>query len=111
MAKPLYQVIAQKAAEWDRYHNLGLVVGATYPGELKLVREICPDMPILVPGVGAQGGDLEAVLKAGLDHNKGGIIINSARQILYASRSEDYPEAARAAAQAVRDNINALLPK
>ncbi len=111
LVRPLYQVIAQKAVEWNGYGNLALVVGATYPGELRIVREICPDMTILVPGVGPQGGDLEAALGAGLDRNKAGLIINSSRGVIYASRSEDYPEAAHKAAQTLRDNINSVVDK
>ncbi|MBM2827235.1 MAG: Orotidine 5'-phosphate decarboxylase [Dehalococcoidia bacterium] len=107
---PLYQVVAQRAREWNQYGNVGLVVGATYPQELKDVRSICPEMTILIPGVGAQGGDLEASVRLGTDANGGGIIINSSRQILYASRNEDYAVAAREAAIRLRDAINSFRP-
>ena len=102
----LYEVVAARAVEWNRYGNIGLVVGATYPEELKRVRAICPDMPILVPGVGAQGGDLEASVRNGV--NAGGLnaIINASRQVLYASRNEDYAEASRRSAHTLRDAIN-----
>ncbi|OGE32920.1 orotidine 5'-phosphate decarboxylase [Candidatus Daviesbacteria bacterium RIFCSPHIGHO2_02_FULL_36_13] len=82
--KPLYQVVAQHVKDWDENGNLGVVVGATYPEELKAVREIVGDMPILVPGIGAQGGDLEAVLKNGLDSNQQGLLIASSRGIIFA---------------------------
>lgn len=80
--KPLYQVVAKHVKEWGE--NVGLVVGATYPGELKKVRVIVGDIPILIPGVGAQGGDIAQAVKAGLNSNKQGIIINSSRGIIFA---------------------------
>lgn len=82
--KPLYQVVAEHAVDWNTNGNLAVVVGATYPEELVKVRETVGDMPILIPGVGAQGGDLEATLKNGLDKNKQGLIINSSRDIIFA---------------------------
>ncbi len=83
--KPLYQVVAEHVAkEWNTNNNCAVVVGATYPEELKKVREIVGSMPILVPGIGAQGGDLQAVLQNGLDSNKQGLIISSSRGIIYA---------------------------
>ena len=82
--KPLYQVVAQHVKDWDTNNNLAVVVGATYPEELKKVREIVGDMPILVPGIGAQGGDLKAVLNNGLDTKKQGLIISVSRAILNA---------------------------
>lgn len=82
--KPLYQVVAEHITkEWNTNNNCAVVVGATYPEELKKVREIVGDMPILVPGIGAQGGDLKAVLENGLDDNKQGLIISSSRGIIY----------------------------
>ena len=85
--KPLYQVIAEKVTkDWNTNGNCALVVGATYPTELEIVRRIVGDMPILVPGIGAQGGDVEATLKAGFTSNKAGLIINSSRSIIFASR-------------------------
>lgn len=80
--KPLYQIVAEHIKKWDNSHNLAVVVGATYPEELGKVREIIGDMPILVPGIGAQGGGLEEVLRVGLDRNKQGLIIHSSRTIL-----------------------------
>ena len=108
-ARPLYEIVAEKARDWNRYGNVGLVVGATYPEELRRVRALCPDQIILIPGVGTQGGDLEASVRNGVDHEGQRAIINVGRQILYASRSEDYAEAARAAAQKLRDAINTVL--
>ena len=85
---------------------MGLVVGATYPEELARIRQLCPDIPFLLPGVGAQGGDVAAAVRSALDEAGGGFIINSSRQILYASSGSDYAQAARKAAQALRDEIN-----
>lgn len=82
---PLYRVVAQHVSDWNINRNLAVVVGATYPEELKKVREIVGDMPILVPGIGTQGGDLEDVLKNGLDSNKQGLIISSSRTIIFDS--------------------------
>lgn len=83
--KPLYQVVAEHVAkEWNQNNNCAVVVGATYPEELKIVRGIVGDMPILVPGIGAQGGDLEGTLKNGLNSQKQGLIISSSRGIISA---------------------------
>ncbi|MBI2338273.1 orotidine-5'-phosphate decarboxylase [Candidatus Daviesbacteria bacterium] len=85
MGKPLYQIIAQHIADnWNTNNNCAVVVGATYPEELKKVREIVGEMPILVPGIGAQGGDLEDTIKNGLNSKKQGIIISSSRGIIFA---------------------------
>ena len=92
----LYQEVAESVAQkWNYNGNCLLVVGATYPGELSTIRKIVGDMPILIPGIGAQGGDLEKSLGAGFDAHKEGIIINSSRGIIYASSGEDFAEAAR----------------
>jgi orotidine-5'-phosphate decarboxylase len=103
---PLYQAVAAKASRWNRLSNLGLVVGATYPEELRFIRKEHPDLSLLVPGVGTQGGDLEQAVRYGLDANRAGIIINVSRQILYASAGEDFAQAARCAARNLRDEIN-----
>ncbi len=79
--KPFYQVVAEHVKNWNTNNNLGVVVGATYPEERKIVRRIVGDMPILAPGVGAQGGDLENTIKNGLDSQKQGLIINFSRGI------------------------------
>ncbi len=106
---PLYEQAARRAQEWNTRGNVGLVVGATYPEELAQVRALCPSMPILVPGIGAQGGELDASVKAGVDANGRGAIISASRQVLYASSGTDYPEAARRTADALREQINAAL--
>lgn len=104
----LFERIARLASsEWNLSGQLGLVTGATYPAEIASVRRLAPTLPLLVPGIGAQGGDVEACVKAGIDAKKGGMVINSGRAILYASQGEDWREAARAAAVVTRDAINA----
>ena len=105
----LFEVVAEKVSQWNTHGNLGLVVGATYPEELKLIRERYPDMIILIPGVGAQGGELEQVVKNGADAGRQKTIINSSRQIIYASKGEDFARAARQAAEEIRDQINRFL--
>ncbi len=104
--RPLYEIVADKARQWNTNGNIGLVVGATYPEELKTIRCQHPDMPILIPGVGAQGGDVALTVKYGVSPQGDLAIINSSRQILYASRGADFAEAARRAASALRDEIN-----
>lgn len=104
--RPLFEIVAQKAAEWNTRGNIGLVVGANYPEELKLLRQEHPDMPFLIPGVGAQGGDLALTVRYGINHQGVGAIINSSRQIIFASRNSDFAEAARKAAASSRDAIN-----
>jgi orotidine-5'-phosphate decarboxylase len=106
----LYEHIAAAARSWDKHGNVGLVVGATYPSELAAVRRICPDTPILLPGVGAQGGDLETSVKAGVDGRGRGLLVSSSRGILYASRSATgYTAAARSAVRDLHDRISAIL--
>ncbi len=104
--KLFLEVAENVATKWNTNGNCLLVVGATYPDELAQVRALVSDMTILVPGIGAQGGDIEAILKAGLNANGKGLIINSARDILYASNGDDFAEAARTQATATRDEIN-----
>ena len=105
--RPLYQVVAELAARrWNSRGNCLLVVGATYPQELAAVRALVGDMPLLVPGVGAQGGDVAAAVTAGQSADGSGLIISSSRAILYASAGEDFAAAARAATQALRAQIN-----
>jgi orotidine-5'-phosphate decarboxylase len=103
--RPLFEVVAETAKGWNSRGNVGLVVGATYPEELRRVREICPEMTFLVPGVGAQGGDVAAVMKNGLDGRGSGLIINVSRQVLYASKGGDFAQAARKAARGLREEI------
>ncbi len=102
---PLYEAVAHMSNSWDTNGNIGLVTGATYPSEAKRIREICPDMPFLVPGVGTQGGELEAALSATLDAGGGGVLVNSSRGILYASKGPDFADSARAAAENLRTQI------
>ncbi len=90
--------IARSAVEWNEHGNVGLVVGATYPEALAEIRGIAADLPILVPGVGAQSGELEASVKAGIDGAGAGLLINASRAISYASSGADFQEAARAVA-------------
>lgn len=105
--KPLYQRVAEMIAnQWNTNKNCLLVVGATWPQQLAEVRAIVGDMPFLVPGVGAQGGDVEQIIKHGRGKNSDALIISSSRAILYASNGLDFAEAARAAAIKQRDEIN-----
>jgi orotidine-5'-phosphate decarboxylase len=105
--KPLYQRVAEKVvAEWNKNENCALVVGATYPDEMKEVRVIAPQLPFLIPGIGAQGGEVESTVKAGVDKGGGRAIINSARGILFASIGEDFAEAARTEATKLQAEIN-----
>ena len=103
---PLYEAVAKKAREWNIHGNIGLVVGATYPEELKRVRSMCPDMPLLIPGVGAQGGDLASAVGYGVDARGEKAIINVSRQILYASKEKNFALAARNVAEKLRNQIN-----
>lgn len=103
----LYRLIARKAArEWNRNGNVALVVGATYPKELGEVREIVSDMPLLVPGIGAQGGDIEETLTLGKTADGTGLIINASRAVIYAGTGKDFAQEARKTALALRDEIN-----
>lgn len=103
----LYERVARLVAEkWNPNGQCALVVGATFPAEIAKVRSLVGDMPLLVPGIGAQGGDIEATVKAGQTDRGSGLMINSSRAILYASAGEDYATAARTVAQATREAIN-----
>ncbi len=106
-AEPLFETIARQAADdWSRRADVGLVVGATHPAELRRVREIVGDLPLLVPGVGAQGGDPASVIANGATADGTGLIVNSSRAVIYASSGDDYAAAARAAAMSLRDTLN-----
>ena len=108
LGRPLYQVVASLAAEkWNASGQLGLVVGATFPKEIEIVRGIVGDMPLLIPGIGAQGGDVEATVRAGRTSAGSGMMINSSRAILYAGKDEHFAQAAARAAEQTRDKINA----
>ena len=109
---PLFEHIAALAAgPWNRSGQLGLVVGATFPAEIERVRMLAPTLPLLIPGVGAQGGDAAATVRAGWRAVNGQttapIIVNSSRAVLYASAGPDFAAAARQVALATRDSLNA----
>ena len=106
---PVYDHIARAALDWNQRSNLGLVVGATVPEQLAAVRKTCPNLPLLIPGVGAQGGDLAAAVRNGVDRGGRRAIINASRSIIYAAAGPDYAQAARRAATDLRDAINATL--
>jgi orotidine-5'-phosphate decarboxylase len=104
---PLYLRVAETIArDWNANGNCALVTGATWPEELGKVRAVVGEMPLLVPGIGAQGGDVEAVLKHGATADGSGLMISSSRAILYAGNGEDFAHAARMATQQLRDTIN-----
>ena len=106
----LYEHIARLAqGPWNKNGQLGLVVGATYPAEIERVRALAPTVPLLIPGVGAQGGDAAATVKAGWRPH-GPIIVNSSRAILYASNGADFAAAARSEAMKTRDMLQAARP-
>ena len=105
---PSYLRIAQAAAQWNLNGNVMLVAGATYPENLACIRQIVGDMPLLVPGIGAQGGDLARVLDHGADQLGAGLVINTSRAVLYASTEHDFGDAAAVAARGLRDEIRAL---
>jgi len=105
--RPLYQHVAEKIArDWNGNGNCALVVGATWPEQLRDVRAIVGDMPFLVPGVGAQGGDVEAVVRNAKTADGSGLVVSSSRAVLYASDGDDFAEAAGNAAKSLRDEIN-----
>lgn len=106
---PLYLEIAHRVREWSaRYPaTLGLVVGATWPEQLADIRAVCPDEPILLPGVGTQGGDIERSVRFGTNSHGLGLLCSSSRSIMYASSAEDYAKAAAVAARGLRESVNA----
>lgn len=104
----MFMHVARLAStSWNYNKNIALVSGATFPEQLGAIRKVVGDMPLLVPGIGAQGGDIAAVMKNGLDSKGNGLMINSSRGIIYASNGEDYAEAAGKATRELRDTINA----
>ena len=112
----LYERIARLAAgDWNRGGQLGLVVGATYPREIERVRALAPTLPLLIPGIGAQGGDAVATVRAGWRGSTAGttapIVVNSSRAVLYAGAGDDFVAAARRAALAARDELQAARPR
>ncbi|MCC7371054.1 MAG: orotidine-5'-phosphate decarboxylase [Chloroflexi bacterium] len=107
---PLYELIARQMSELDRSGaagQLGLVTGATYPAQLAEIRAVAPDLPFLVPGIGAQQGDVWAAVNAGLDARGAGIVVNASRGVTYASKGDDWQQAAREAALGLRDRLEA----
>ncbi len=106
---PLYQHLALSSLEWSAEGNLGLVVGATYPEQLSTVRQCCPGVPFLIPGIGAQGGDLEEAVRRGVDARGRRAVISSSRGIIYASGGPDFAEAARKETARLREAINGIL--
>ncbi|UCG61768.1 MAG: orotidine-5'-phosphate decarboxylase [Candidatus Zixiibacteriota bacterium] len=106
--KPLYRVVAEKVSYWNKDNNCGLVVGATQPDHLKELRDIAGNMPLLIPGVGAQGGSLEKAAVFGTDNFQKIAVINVCRSVLYASAESDYAQKARDELQKLNDTVNAL---
>jgi orotidine-5'-phosphate decarboxylase len=105
----LYEVVAKEAKGWNENKNIGLVLGATFPDTLNQVRTICPELPFLIPAVGAQGGNLEASVRNGVDMNGRRAIISSSRAILYPSRDKHSSKSTREMANAFRNAINDVL--
>ena len=104
----VYEAVAEQARGWNTRGNVGVVAGATWPEQIERVREICPDQVILVPGVGAQQGAVEDAAAAAMDGECGGFLINASRGVTYASRGDDYAEAARKEARLLRNRINVM---
>ena len=109
--RPLYEHVIGRVKSWNGRKNCGLVVGATRPGELRRIRALVPDMPLLIPGIGAQGGDLESAVRFGCDSRGEMAVINASRSVIYASGGEDFAAAARREALSLRDQINAIREK
>ena len=108
--EPLYRIVARRVVSaWNTNGNCAVVVGATYPEELQEVRSIVGDMPILIPGIGAQGGDVEKTVRAGKNSKNQGMIINSSRGIIFASKGQDFADVARRETLKLRDEINQYL--
>lgn len=107
---PFYQAVARRATTWNSRGNVGLVVGATYPKELEVVRGIAPNMPILLPGVGAQAGAMRASVEVGIDASGRNVIVSSSRGVLYASNDPGrFADEARNAAENLRSQVNSIL--
>jgi len=105
--KPLYEKVVRTAKKWNKNQNIGLVVGATHSRELKMIRKIVPDIPLLIPGIGKQGGDLKSVVRNGCDKNGQLAVINASRSIIYASSGRNFADAARAEAKKMVEEIRA----
>ena len=104
------QIIRDNRGQLRHYCEILVNSKSTYPEELRLIRQSHPDMPLLIPGIGAQGGDLASAVSYGVDAQGQKAVINSSRQIIYASRGKDFAQAAREVARSLRDQINACLP-
>jgi orotidine-5'-phosphate decarboxylase len=104
--RPLYELVIGKTRRWNRKKNCGLVVGATRPIQLRRIRQLAGDMPILIPGIGAQGGDLASAVRFGCDRKGEMAVINASRSVIYASAEKDFARAARTEALRLRDEIN-----
>ena len=107
--RSMYEKVVQAVKKWDANRNIGLVVGATHPKELQKIRKMVPDMPILIPGIGKQGGDLRSAVQNGCTKKGRLAIINASRSIIYASSGTDFAEAARAEAKKINEAINKCL--
>jgi orotidine-5'-phosphate decarboxylase len=110
-SKPLYEKVAQATKKWNSNQNIGLVVGATHPKELQRIRRIVPDVPILIPGIGKQGGDLRSAVQYGCAKQGRLAIINASRSIIYASDGTDFAEAARIEAKKMLTEIRTFTKK
>ena len=112
--RPLYEVVAELSHKWNERGNVGLVVGATYPEQLRRVRQICPEMLLLIPGVGPQGGDIAQTVSSAVDSSGGGFLINVSRKIMYAAKTRkgtlrkraEAVKAVRTVSRELRDQIN-----
>lgn len=104
----IFEKVALKAREWNRNGNVGLVVGATFPRDMARLRELCPELWFLIPGVGVQGGELELAVSHGRNALGDGFIINVSRAVIYSSKGKDFAQRAREAALRFRDEINRL---
>jgi orotidine-5'-phosphate decarboxylase len=109
--KPLYEHVVARGKKWNGKRNVGFVVGATRPSELKRVRTLAPEMPLLIPGMGAQGGDMNLSVRYGCDRHGELAVINASRSIIYASGGRDFAAASRRAALSMRDEINSYRMK
>jgi len=107
--RALYELVAERAGQWNTNNNCGLVVGATYPREIKHVRELAPELPFLIPGLGAQGGDFDRSIRYATDEQGLGAIFNFSRSIIYCSGGEDFAEAAGEQAKQMKQAIERII--
>jgi orotidine-5'-phosphate decarboxylase len=103
--KPVYERVVRSAVMWNTRKNIGLVVGGTHPNELKRIRKLAPEVPLLIPGIGTQGGDLQSAVRYGCTKSGDRAIINASRSVLYASSGNDFARAARTEAMKLRDEM------